>query len=261
MTTSLSVGPIQHYVQGNSWFDLAKYQNLGRVNRVSVNLSASNLWLIDASKLSLVNDYAPRIAFVNESAANKSPIRLTTQGQTLQTATVFSDLSGVNSALSSKDAPLRMGDWVQTSTIAGGTKLDFSVAPNGVNNPNARALSTNPRLNAISRFNPDAPVYWTAYADPKADRIILAYEDNTNWGSDNDYNDGVIALDLGAASFRNIFQNYNYGQNPNISLRNATYVSVPFELHSTLGVVVAIAIVAQKWFFQRKKLQSKPLVV
>lgn len=240
----LSVGPIQSYTAGNSWFDLSKYDKLGVQERVAVDLKASNLWLIDSSDLFLKSSYSPRVAFINEGAGYQSPIRVSASGNTTGEATVFRNLSGYNSILPNSRGPLWRGDWVQLSEIQGGTQLNFSVIPNG----NQRALSTDSRLNPTSPFNPNGPVFWTAYADPKATKpiILLGFEDIAGSGSDNDFNDGILALDVGTENFNAIFQSSNLGQNSKVNL--ATAKPVPFDLSPSFSLlVVAIAILGVTW--------------
>jgi hypothetical protein len=144
---SLSVGPVQSYVPDTAWFDLTQYSDLGTQERVSINLADSNLWLIDSSNLYLPYDYAPRVAFINEGAGYQSPVSMTASGSTTGEVTLFENLSGTNSILPSRNAPLQVGDWVQVSAIEAGTQLNFSVTPNGVFNPGATSLSTDYTLN------------------------------------------------------------------------------------------------------------------
>jgi hypothetical protein len=254
---SLSVGPIQSYVPGSTWFDLTKYSSLGTQERVSINLADSNLWLIDSSDLYLPYNYAPRIAFINEGAGYQSPVSMTAAGATTGQVTVFSNLSGSNSILPSSNAPLRVGDWVQMSEIQAGTQLHFSVKPNGVVSSSRASLSTDYTLNPTDPYNPNSPIFWTAYADPKATRpiILLGYEDIAGRGSDNDFNDGIIAIDVGVENFRAIFTTANLGQDPRINLRDAQAQAVPFEMHSAAGLLVIGAIVIGRrkgWWRFRK---------
>lgn len=244
----LTVGPIQSYVPGSTWFDLTRYANLGTQERVSINLANSNLWLIDSSELYLPYDYAPRIAFINEGAGYQSPININTSGATNESATVFTNLSGTNSILPSSKAPLKVGDWVQLSTIAGGTQLNFSVTPNGVVNPGAQPLSTDYTLNPTGT-NPNAPVFWVAYADPQATKpiLLLGFEDIVGKGSDNDFNDGILAVDVGMDNFQAIFQSSNLGQNPSVNLYKAQ--AAPFEAHAFLGLIVlGLGWLGKRWW-------------
>lgn len=246
---SISVGSIQHYVQGSTWFDMTQYSQFGSQERVSVNLASSNLWLIDSSKLFLQNAYAPRIAFLNEGAGYQSPIKITASGGTTGEATVFSNLSGYNSILPNSTGPLWKGDWVQLSMMEAGTQLNLSVTPNGVFQPKATPLSTDPSLNPVSKYNPNSPVYWVAYADPNQTipLLILGYEDIAGSGSDNDFNDGLLVLDVGAENFQNIFRTVNLGQDPTINLKNAKPIEVPFNLTSTIGVLIVTAMMGVRW--------------
>jgi hypothetical protein len=262
-TTGISVGPIQSYVSGSAWFDLTKYQNLGSQERVSIDLKSSNLWLIDSSQLYLPYDYAPRVAFINEGAGYQSPVNISAAGTTNGQATLFKNLSGSNSILPSANAPLKLGDWVQLSTIQAGTQLNLSVTPNGVSQPNNRPLSTNPSLNPVSSYNPNSPTFWAAYADPKATRpiILLGFEDIAGKGSDNDFNDGILAIDLGQANFMSIFTSANLGQNAKVNLKTAKPVAVPFELHSTVGLLLVCFILGRNFLRRRKSECVQPMQV
>lgn len=245
---TITVGSIQNYTPGETWFDLSNYQNLATQERVSVNLASSNLWLIDSSHLYLNYTYAPRVAFLNEGAGYQSPVSLSASGATNGEVTVFQNLSGSNSVLPSANAPLKIGDWVQVSTIEAGTQLNLSVIPNGVFNPKNTSLSTDPSLNPVSVYNPNSPVFWVAYADPDATRplIILGYEDIFGRGSDNDFNDGLLALDVGYDNFQSIMTQANLGQNSSINLSTAKPIPVPFEVHSTVGLAIATIFICKK---------------
>lgn len=246
----ITVGPIQSYTTQNSWFDLAKYSNLGVAERTAVNLSQSNLWLLDSRNLYLTDTYAPRVAFLNEGAGYQSPVKLSSQGQTNGDVTLFQNLSGRNSILPSKSAPLLVGDWVQLSEIKGGSQLNFSVIPNGVTQPRNVSLSTDARLNPTSPFNPNGPVFWTAYADPNKTipLIILGYEDIVGKGSDNDFNDGLLILDVGQKNFNSIFSRANLGQDSKINLYAAKPNAVPFEFSPSLGLFLAGILIGTSLF-------------
>lgn len=242
----ITVGPVQSYTAENSWFNLDDYSQLGIAERTAVDLAASELWLIDSSSLFLTDSYAPRVAFLNEGAGYQSPVGVSASGSTNGEATVFENLSGRDSILPSGGAPLSVGDWVQLSEVQSGTQLDFSVTPNGVYQPWRTELSTDSRLNPTSPYNPNGPVFWTAYADPNTDNplLILAYEDIVGRGSDNDFNDGLLVLDVGRENFESIFSSSNLGQDSSINLASAN--AVPFEAESALGLVLVCVFLASK---------------
>jgi len=130
-----------------------------------------------------------------------------------------------------------------------GTQLNLSVTPNGVYQRNARSLSTDPSLNPVSQYNPNSPVFWVAYADPNQTLplLILGYEDIVGAGSDNDFNDGLLVLDVGPQIFQSIFQSANLGQNPKINLKNAQPVHVPLNLTPAIGILIVIAMYNYRW--------------
>ncbi|HEY9621816.1 MAG TPA: hypothetical protein V6C78_15760, partial [Crinalium sp.] len=70
---SLSVGPIQSYIPGSTWFDLTQYSDISDQQQVSVNLTSSNLWLVDTSQL-------------NGGTVDTAPISLVGEGQVYQSA-------------------------------------------------------------------------------------------------------------------------------------------------------------------------------
>ncbi len=260
----ITVGNIQSYTAENSWFDLSNYSQLGISERVAVDLESSNLWLIDSSALYLTDDYAPRVAFLNEGAGYQSPINVSATGSTTGEATVFSNFSGYNSILPSKGAPLSVGDWVQLSELQGGTQLNFSVTPNGVFQPNRTALSTDSTLNPTSPFNPNSPVFWVAYADPNQTipLLILGYEDIAGSGSDNDFNDGLLIVDVGEKNFWSIFQSANLGQDATVNLASAK--PIPFEVQPLLGLLLIGLAIARsiyiKWRFNISPFKPAPSI-
>lgn len=259
---TITVGSIQHYVQGQTWFDLNQYAQFGTKERVSVNLASSDLWLVDSSKLFLTNNYAPRIGFLNEGAGYQSPVTISASGGTTGSATVFRNLSGYNSVLPNATGPLFRGDWVQLSMMEAGTQLNLSVTPNGVYQPKATPLSTDPSLNPVNRFNPNSPVFWVAYADPNQTLplLILGYEDIAGSGSDNDFNDGLLVLDVGPQNFQSILAAANLGQDPTINLKDAKPIAVPFDLTSTVGVLAVVVMFVpylfKQWQFLLKNKQT-----
>jgi hypothetical protein len=240
--SGISVGSIQHYDPQNTWFVLGNYSNTGSqtglVEGKALNFSQNKLWVIDSKQLNLSYDYAPRIAYLNEGAGYKNKVQIQSQGATNGTATVFQNLSGYpgNATLPNADGPLYSGDWVQLSTIKGGSQLNFIVNPN--NDPNKAPLNSDYRLNPSSPYNPYGPAFWATYAKPATTQdgkpfLIMGFEDILGKGSDNDFNDGMIAVDLGPQNFNAIFNSSaNLGQHPK------TLAQVPFEVSPTIGFLV-----------------------
>lgn len=203
---SILVSNISHYDAATAWFDLSRYEDFGQAERVAVGSQKSQLWTIDSRALLLKYDYAPKIALIQEGAAYRSRLELKITGNTEDQVVVFEDLSAVDSIYPEANAPLQIGDWIQLSEISAQSQLHFEIFPNGVLNPHSRMLSTDTTLNPDAG-NAFGAQFWVAYADPSATLplLLLGFEDIVGRGSDNDYNDGIIAIDVGPENFAEIF--------------------------------------------------------
>jgi hypothetical protein len=82
----------------------------------------------------------------------------------------------------------------------------------------------------------------------------MAYEDIAGSGSDNDFNDGILAVDIGRRNFESIFNSANFGQNSNINLSTAQTVPVPYEIHTALGLIALVIIMGRKFIFRQLEL-------
>lgn len=204
---SVLVSDLHYYNHTDTWFDLSRYQAFGQSERVHVDQQIDNLWTIDSRDLFLNYSYSPKLAFINEGATYRSRLDLEVSGTTTGQVTLFEDVSGSNSIIPSRNAPLRIGDWVQISEIQANSQLDLKLFVNSVVNPKTIALSTDPALNP-NWGNALGRQFWVAYADPSATRpvLILGYEDVVGGSSDNDYNDGIFVLDVGIENFNKIFE-------------------------------------------------------
>lgn len=254
---SLSVGPIQSYVPDTAWFDLTKYSDLGTQERVSINLADSNLWLIDSSQLNLITDYAPRIAFLagqenSDGTGYLAPLGLTTSGSTTGGISVFRDALNADGALSNPEAPLQLGDWVELSSLQGGTQIGFSAAAGGVTTSSSDFLNPSASFNSTNFGSSGSPILWTAYAAPSATNplLLLGYEDAA---TADGVSDGVFAIDIGAENFNSIFASANLGQDPTINFAAAE--PAPFEMHSALGLLTlgAIVMARRKGWWRRNQ--------
>lgn len=259
----ITVGPIQHYTSSTSWFVLDNYSTVGSstglVEKQVLNLANNKLWIIDSKQLALQYDYAPRIAYLDEGAAYRNQIQLSATGATNATATIFQDFSGYtgNAMLPSANGPLYRGDWVQLSTIQGGSNLNFILRPN--NDPNKTPLNSDYRLNPTSKLNPYSPAFWLTYAKPATTTngnpfLIMSFEDILG-GGDNDYNDGIIAVDIGPENFNALFySSANLGQHP------TSIMQVPFDFSPTLGFLILAVFFGAKRLFQFQKIATKKLL-
>ena len=101
--------------------------------------------------------------------------------------------------------PLLPGDFVNAGTYAAGTKLDFFLLSGGANNYWANSFSTAGSLNPDG-FSQHVAAFTThLFATPQLNSpfIFLSFEDS--WGGgDQDINDVVIAVDVGAATVKSL---------------------------------------------------------
>lgn len=257
----ITVGPIQHYTASTSWFVLENYSTIGSstglVEKQVLNFSRNQLWVIDSKQLALQYNYSPRIAYLDEGAGYRNQIQLSATGTTNDTVTVFQDFSGYpgNAMMPSANGPLYRGDWVQLSTIQAGTNLNFILIPN--NDPKKTPLNSDYRLNPVSSVNPLSPAFWITYAKPATTTngnpfLIMSFEDILG-GGDNDYNDGIIAVDIGPENFDALFySSANLGQHPK------SVVQVPFEFTPMWGLLILGLYLGGKRLLEAvRKLQAK----
>ena len=103
-----------------------------------------------------------------------------------------------------------------------------------------------PAAEKASTSNPNSPVFWTAYADPKATKpiILLGYEDIVGKGSDNDFNDGIIAIDVGAENFRAIFSSANLGTALTTLGPRAVAEILPWAVAGVIGIALVNLVVS-----------------
>ena len=97
-------------------------------------------------------------------------------------------------ATRTRSEPLVPGDFVDLGTLAGGTSLDFFLIGNGARG-GQNTYSTDVALNQ------DGIEHVVAFALPGTSYLLIGFEDL--WGGgDQDYNDLVFAVDIGAQNVR-----------------------------------------------------------
>ena len=183
----------------------------GALNFVAANLPEGQnnsgnpaLFMLDPSKLALATTVNLQAYFISEGAGYDNTIGFNTTGTgaaggdpkiIFPNATSQEDFNP-NPANTygprTPSSPLLPGDFVNLGTFAAGTKLDFFLIANGANGGtpvyNSGGASANP-----DGFNHVAA--WTTSLN--SPYLFLSFEDLPN-GGDQDYNDVVIALNVGA---------------------------------------------------------------
>lgn len=153
----------------------------------------------DPTSIQLATDSSVRVYFLGEGAGYHNTLGYTTTDLDgdIDTALIFPDASsyvssfdGVSGATADERYPLMPGDFVDLGTLDSGTILDLFLIANGANYP----LNT---FTADAAENPDGISHVVSFAIPDSPFIVLGFEDLYG-GGDRDFNDLVIAIDIGA---------------------------------------------------------------
>jgi hypothetical protein len=190
----------------------------GHFSPANINAKALNL-----SSIKLAYDRDVKVYFIGETAGgyrNQLDFSASMGNSIVQSQTkIFGDTScnpgdsdflnfqffcpNPNQALANKtqqDRPLNVGDFAEIGNFQAGTQLDFLLVANGINggitNNNQKGI-----YGLDQATNPDQMQHVVSYY--YKDYLVLSYEDL--WGGgDKDYNDLVVALDLGQNNARQI---------------------------------------------------------
>ena len=169
--------------------------------RQAVNDSAM---LLDPSKLTLKTDSDVRVYFVGEGAGYHNSLGFNTTGAGVASGNpklIFPDASSAVSmydpaanAARTASTPLLPGDFANLGSMVGGTKLNFFLVADGANggkNVYSTDKSANPDgINHVVSF---------VYAVPGSSYLLVGFEDLYG-GGDRDFNDVIMAVDIGAAN-------------------------------------------------------------
>ena len=198
------------YNKSQTGFNDAPFQQF--VQAESVVLPNSGQFKLDPTKLNLKYDYDVSVYFINEGAGYRNQLAFDGLGTTNKSGLIFNDISckGTGCVGDWGGNALKLGDGVKLGNITAGTQLDFWLRSDGLNRGNnANIFSTD------TASNPDGLQHAVAYA--YNNYILLAFEDlygdlrasgidsatgKWNEGSDRDFNDVVVVLDIGEANVR-----------------------------------------------------------
>ncbi|MBB5351571.1 hypothetical protein HNR46_001808 [Haloferula luteola] len=176
-------------------------QNLSEATALQ-DISAVSL---DPAALTLGQDSSVRVYFLSEGAGYLNTLGYTTEsvanGTTSDPLLIFPDASSDNvyysdptsSDITRNDSvPITPGDFVDLGTIAAGNFLDFFLIANG-------AYGGSDVYTADAASNPDSLQHLVAFALEGSPYLLIGFEDLYG-GGDLDFNDLVIAIDIGAAN-------------------------------------------------------------
>ena len=181
------------------------------------NTGDAKVFSVDPSKLTLANTENLQAYFVSESAGYSSSLGFNTTGVGVSSGNPelifpnvtspedFNPSATANYGSPNPSQPLVPGDFVDLGTFAKGTALDFFLIANGANGGNTVFTSGG------ASANPDGLAHtggFTAsvFAVPQLNSPYLFINFKDSWnGGDLDYNDAIIAINVGTATIHSLF--------------------------------------------------------
>lgn len=203
------VAPVQIAGSDETSADFMEYAMLDILNYIESNIvHSSSVELIsqeaDPSNLVLEHPADVRVYFINEEASYHNSLGVNFEddrGPKL----VFPDASTMYSYLNdedtmreytSEDCPLVPGDFVDIGSVDAGSVLDFFIIPRG-------AHEATEVYGIETSLNEDQTCHMRVLGMVGESVIVLGFEDLKN-GGDRDYDDPIIAVDIGANNIRSI---------------------------------------------------------
>lgn len=201
------------YNKSQTGFNDAPFQQF--VQAESVALPNSGQFKLDVSNLNLKYDHDVSVYFINEGAGYRNQLAFDATGTTNKSGLLFNDISCQGNGCVSGDwggNALKLGDGVKVGNVTAGTQLDFWLRADGLNRGNSANI-----FGTDTASNADGLQHAVAYA--YNNYILLAFEDlygglhasgvdsatgKWNEGSDRDFNDVVVVLDIGEANVREL---------------------------------------------------------
>jgi Domain of unknown function (DUF4114)/PEP-CTERM motif len=198
------------YNKSQTGFNDAPFQQF--VQAESAALPNSGQFQLDPTKLNLKYDHDVSVYFINEGAGYRNQLAFDTTGTTNKSGLLFNDISceGAGCVGGWGGNALKLGDGVNIGNITAGTQLDLWLRADGLNRGNSANI-----FGTKTASNADGLQHAVAYA--YNNYILLAFEDlygglyasgvdsatgKWNEGSDRDFNDVVVVLDIGEANVR-----------------------------------------------------------
>jgi len=180
------------------------------------NTGDAKVFSVDPSKLTMATSQDVQAYFVSESAGFSSSLGFNTTGVGVSSGNpelIFPNVSSpedfnpsatANYGAPNPSQPLVPGDFVDLGTLAKGTPLDFFLIADGANGGNSVFTSGG------AAANPDGLAHtggFTAsvFAVPQLNSPYLFINFKDEWnGGDLDYNDAIIAINVGAATIHSL---------------------------------------------------------
>lgn len=201
------------YNKSQTGFNDTPFQQF--VQAESVALPNSGQFKLDPTKLNLKYDHDVSVYFINEGAGYRNQLAFDATGTTNKSGLLFNDISCQGGGCVSGDwggNALKLGDGVNIGNVTAGTQLALWLRADGLNRGNSANI-----FGTETASNADGLQHAVAYA--YNNYILLAFEDlygglhasgidsatgKWNEGSDRDFNDVVVVLDIGEANVREL---------------------------------------------------------
>lgn len=163
-------------------------------NKTNGNLQISAAPDTDAAYLTLPDPTDLRVYFVADNGDYHNSIGMFS-GDDPNAALLFPDASSTYSAGqgtsdTSERFPVLPGDFIDVGATEAGSYLDLFIIPNGASGGSSEAYVTDQTLNA------DQTSHMKVLGVANGSMLVIGFEDMAN-GGDGDYNDVIIAVDVG----------------------------------------------------------------
>lgn len=156
-------------------------------------------YALNPDELKLTVDSSVRAYFIGEGAGYRNTFGFYTgdssDGLTGDAALIFPDASiGWGYSGSLDDRYLDVGDFVDLGAFEADDQLNLFLVANGANGGNLTYFTDD-------TMNPDLLVHYIMLATPESSYLLIGVEDLL-YGGDQDFNDLVVALDIGQANLQ-----------------------------------------------------------
>ncbi len=192
--------------------NLISYQNIFSQLSESENILDIIPTGVDPNVLTLNETYNVNVHFVSEGAGYKNSLGWYIEGRenprlSENRTIIWENASGTGNVGYTGGGDLSIGDNISLGLIEEGTTLGFFLTANGYyTGPSGHTFFTN------SIYNPDSLDHVISSVLPDLGLIALGFEDIYG-GGDNDYNDLIIAIDVGTTNAQHLI-NYNVSAVP-----------------------------------------------
>ncbi len=287
-STEVSVGYIDNYAQ-NSGTTSTQLKDLGTQESADLQLSPSDIWLTAPTQLDLAPDYNLLSATTtNNDVLYQPSAELAAQGVTYDSSPTLSVL-----AASGAQADLSLKTWDQNSAPIQGTSVNYSIASDGTLQTTGQSLSSSSSGIFVSRTGTDSSLYLAntgsgtistpfSLTGSGSTSDTSTQDNGSSPGTTTSTNSGntpttstdtgstpTTSTDTGStpttstdtqltsnstASSTSIdFGRTTSSSLTTLSTSSSDPVPVPFEMHSTIGLLIVSFILAKRFFHQQKE--------